>query len=728
MFRVRSILSLLAAACVVAAQDPHSLAGLVPARTPLYLEAKNPPREELERLATWKILKEPGLRKLFEQLSASEGIAAKDVALGSAGVTMHYDFRELAMRIKYIDRRGERSFGIKDQFALAWIGLAEGPIPIDAVVSFRVAGEAQAAVDTIKRIIAAAIQSARRPGGASRGEWTIDAVERRFFFDLRHRDTSFTRLTTKGGAKVFLGAVGEMFIATTTEARMRDIIDRQADGRKDSLAESPRYKAILAHARGTGSPTTVLAVQIDRALDAVAQAMPMQVQWIRAFLKSQGLDSARTLASVSRVDGDGITNTVSLLLDPQRKSTSPFFAPGRKAKHSGLGFVPENALYFSSMVIDFGKFYRAFGNPGIDSGFREMTGLRLQEDILDLIDGELVFVVAQTGGLIPDVGLVLESADAGRLAGSLRRLAGLLDWPPMTGVRKVTRNGVEAHVVPLGHPRLLDLPVALTFGVVDNKLLIAASPLAFGRFVAVQRGQRPGIRSNRDFAKLRERVPADAEGLSYLDLPRLTELLYDTLIPILQGFPQPEASTGIYELPDSSAFTRHLYGRIAWTTTDKRGLHWVSHSPVDGNGAMIGGVAFGSVAAALLAAGEPAQSVAVGHPVRGRSRDQEAMNCEANVQVLKHRLRYYRREHKRLPKTLDLLRARFVPAGTFIVPGTDKPYVYLGPNGVGMVLLHGLPNGEDRKICVLTRRMKVVRVSEQRLKKMLEPQPERSGR
>ena len=727
MLRVRSILSLLVAATVVAAQDPHSLARLLPARTPVYLEAKNPSRGELERSAIWKILNEPALRKLFEQMSTADGLAAQDIALGSAGVTMHYDFRDQAMHFKYIDRQGERSFGMKDRFAVAWIGLAQGPIPVDVVVSFRVTGKPQVAVDTIRRIVAAAFQSTRRPQAAKRGAWTNDAVERRIFSDVRHRDTAFTCLTAPKGVRVFFGAVGELFVATMTEARMRDIIDRHLDGGKGSLAESPRYRDMLANARGTGSPTTVFAVQIDRTLDAVAQAMPMQVGWVRAFLKSQQLESVRTLASVSRVDGGGITNTLSLLLDPQRESTSPFFAPGRKAKHSCLGFVPRDVLYFTSTVIDFKKLYKAFGNPGIDAMFKQVTGgLRLQEDLLDLIDGEMVFVVAQTKGLIPDVGLVLESADAKKLAGSLHKLAGLIHWPPMTGVRKVTLRGIEAYVVPLGHPRLLEVPVAPTFGVVDNKLLIAASPLAFQRFVAVQQGERPNITSNKDFMTLRERIPADADGMSYLDLPRLTELLYDTLVPIVQGFPQPEASSGIYELPDSSAFTRHLFGRIAWTTTDKRGLHWVSHSPLDGSGFMIAGVVFAGIYVSLREGEAPPTATSIAVP--RHAHDQEAMNCAANVQVLKHRLRYYRREHKKLPANLDLLRAKYVPSDTFIVPGTDKPYVYLGPKGVGMVLLHGQPNGKDKKICVLTRRMKMVRVSEDRLKKMLEPQSAQSGK
>ena len=76
--------------------------------------------------------------------------------------------------------------------------------------------------------------------------------------------------------------------------------------------------------------------------------------------------------------------------------------------------------------------------------------------------------------------------------------------------------------------------------------------------------------------------------------------------------------------------------------------------------------------------------------------------CRYRVRLLRARIRLFQGTNGRLPDTLDQLRAEHVKAETFLVPGTkEKPYVYLGPAGKGGVLLHGYPNGKDKRICVL---------------------------
>lgn len=723
---LRTLLICSTLAAVATAEDKLSLARLLPARTPVYLEAKNPPRAELEQLAMWKCFNEPALKKVLEGFAA-DSLTAQDISLGSAGLTMKYDFRNLTMRFRYFDRAGERSFGLKDRFALAWVGMAEGSIPIDAVLSFAVDGDPQAAVGTVRRIIAAVMvsmadtrhqQTANRGAGEQKGtvrrQRGIDMALQRYFSEMTHQGVTYVEFSTKN-VKVYFGVVGSLFIATTTQQRMKACIARHIDPAAGSLVESERYKDILAHARGKGSATTIMLVQPDRAIDALAQTNPGVMHWAKTVMASMGLDAIDSLSSVSRVDGPGITNTMSMALSAQRKP-SKLFERSEPAKHDALKFVPKDVYYFVNTRFDLQKYYALFANPMVEQMAQQHLGLRLKEDLVDLIGGEVAIIIAPNKGLIPDMGLIVESPDAKRLEQSLLKLASLIKWPPMTGVKRAKLRGVDAHVLPLGHPRLLDFPLAVTFGVVDGKLVLTPSPLAFQRFVAVQQGEVPNITSNRDFARLRERVPPHALGMSYLDVPRLVGVLYDTTIPLLQGIPQPGSSSPVYELPDAETFTRHLYGRIAWTEHDERGVHWISHSPIDGSGVIIGAIAFGAVYWGLAAQEPAALPVVVGTPAH----DAEAMMCARNVGVLSARLRYYRKRHKRYPDNLDALRAKYVPPDTFIVPGTDKPYVYLGPEGKGKVLLHGVPNGKNGFVCVLTRRMRVERVSPEQLKKMLE--------
>ena len=217
------------------------------------------------------------------------------------------------------------------------------------------------------------------------------------------------------------------------------------------------------------------------------------------------------------------------------------------------------------------------------------------------------------------------------------------------------------------HPNLGTIPLAPTFGVIGDKVLITPSPAAFGRIAAVAQGERENITRNRDFAKLREMVPPEAEGLSYFALPRALGFLYDTLVPFLQSLPQPKGATPLYELPESDVFTKHLYGRIAWTKSDERGWHWVSHAPIDMSGFMIG-VAGGVAGVTLLwaRAEEP-----MGHdhpaPIRDVGADRDAMLCAANVRMIKARLRFLRREKKAYPDSIDDLKAEGLFDSTMIV-------------------------------------------------------------
>jgi hypothetical protein len=103
-----------------------------------------------------------------------------------------------------------------------------------------------------------------------------------------------------------------------------------------------------------------------------------------------------------------------------------------------------------------------------------------------------------------------------------------------------------------------------------------------------------------------------------------------------------------------------------------------------------------------------------------RAQIADARACHARVRLLRARLRMHQQVHGRLPATLDELRAPHVSPETFQVPGTGEPYVYLGPEGQGGILLHGRPNGPGPKVTLLTTSLEIDRVSEADLRRRLE--------
>ena len=714
MQRLRILLSGLLVIATALAGDPVSLAELLPGKTLVYIETRNPPLEELKQQALWQCMEEPALKKALERMFAGDTMS-EAMPLGSGALFMRSDLRDMSFELRYVDRKGTSSIKMRDRFAFAWVGVVEGPLPIDAVIAVNVTDPGQA-IKTAKRIIAALRMSKKKRN--------VEAEMGRLFTAGTHREQEYTRIHIEG-ISIYMAALGKMLLVATTEVRMTKCIDRLKDGAKGSLASTERYRDILANARGTGSMTTIMAIQIDRVLDALEPMIPAPIAMVRGGLGGIGLSGLKTISSVSRIDGAGVSNTMSILFD--RDPHSPFLKPGKPMQFRSLAFAPKDTFYVNCMGISSETISALVTNPMAAGMFRNMFDLRLKEDLVDLIGDELGFIISPNKGLIPDIAFVLHSTDAARLEASLVKMAGKIPWPAGTAMHSPDIRGAKAHVVPLMHPGLGIIPLAPTFGVVGDVILIAPSPLAFRRFVAVSQGAKPNINQNRDFAKLREMVPENAGGASYLDLPRMVGFVYDTVVPFIQAVPQPTTGgVSIYELPESEVFTKHLYGRIAWTQTDERGWHWVSHAPMDMSGFMIAG-AVGAGAMFYLVRPEPTWNPGIPAPMMP-VHDHEAMNCSANVHMLAARIRFYRRKNKSMPKTLEDIKAEHLPEDTFIVPGTDMPYVYLGPDGVGKLLLHGHPNGKDKRICVLTRKMKVRRVTQKQLKQMLEPQSTRKPR
>ena len=213
-----------------------------------------------------------------------------------------------------------------------------------------------------------------------------------------------------------------------------------------------------------------------------------------------------------------------------------------------------------------------------------------------------------------------------------------------------------------------------------------------------------------------------------MDVRRLLAVFYDTFMPILQCMPQAEGSTYIYQLPDVGLFTQYLYGSIGWRTASERGSHWGSHGSIDTTT-----LTFAYVAAAagvfLFARGEAVQmheAVQEVDVMRGGPEDKavpvmpQALQCRNNLILLRAQLRRYKKAHGHLPPTLDVIkeRAKWMPPATFTVPGTEKKYVYLGPQDDSVLLLYGYPNGQDGQISVLMKDLQYRRVSADLLEKL----------
>ena len=704
-----------------------SLAELLPAETAFFFETRNPSPEEYRGMALAACLEEPGVKALLERLSAGDGsLTSMRVPLGTAAVSLSTDIAAMEVRVRYVDAVGELAFVMKDRMAVGLVGLQEGPVPVDLVAAIEVADDPADAVATLEKLAIALAHSAetrvREEGGPE--DFSLDAGSERILVG----GVECVRLHF-GPVSLYLAPLAPQVVATTSRARIEDLFARRAGGGQDSLASDPVFAALGRGAIGSGTVTSLLQLRFDHVLAMVGEAFPQYAPLVENQLGVFGLAGLRSFSSVTRVDGRGVSSTTSVRLEGPRRGLARFFRDRGPAKFGPLTFAPKETLYAvagridASGIWDTGMEIGAMPLAGAQVAFEKRFGLRLREDLLDLLGPEAALIVATNRGLVPDLGIVIESKDPDRLVAAIQRLLAEVPWPAGTGVKSFANGDRAAHTVIVAHPQLSELPIAPTFGAVDGHVVIAPYPLTFQRLLAVRRGEREGLDANPDYAALRPRLPEGVSSMSYLDLPRLTALVYETFVPILQAIPNPNQVDSIFAMPDAQYLVRHLYGRISWSAADDEGMHWYSHASFDSTGIFLGMLG-GAVGAStlFLTRATPEQGTAWVAPVKGRPDAADASICLDRARTLRARLKLYAAGHGgALPVSLDALHAPHVDEVTFLCPGGDRPYVYLGPRGPGSVLLHGYANGADGKVTVIDRDLNVGRVTPEELSALLRP-------
>jgi len=714
---------------VLHAAPERPFAELLPTGTVGYFEANALTGSERAKAIAYRCLAEPEMRKALDRLMAAEGnFSRAAIPMGRGTLRIRADIREsgAAFDLELAYPKGTEKVRLRDNLAVAWVGLGEGgPLGIDAVAALQVDGNPASAYRFARRLIVA-LQMRPRPGKMARR-----GGQRSLLSEYEHEGVSCTVVDIKG-VPLHFAAVGSRLVLATTRARLADVIERSKKPAAKSLAGSERFGSIRDHASGDGTIVMLMHINVDTAVEQLAAHHP-QLAGLPAQLKMMGLGGLRAVTSTSRADGAGVAGTTSVLLDGRRSGLARLFEKDDAAKFGTLAFAPKETLYVASGRFNPPAVMRGLSETAgmvvssVGQTLYQLTGLLLYEDIIKVIGPEAALIFSTNEGLIPDVGVVFESSDPARLE---RTVLKALPWQRGTGVSPARLAGGKAHVVKVFHPRMAELPIAPTFGVVDGHFVVALFPISYQRFASTKRGHRPNIEQNPDYAKLRKRVPAGALSLSYLDLRRTVATVYDTAIPFLQAMPQQDGVTPVHGMPDASLFMKHLYGRVAWRIADDRGMHWHSHSSVDLTPLVMGFV--GGVAGAVASVGRAEPGVAAPQRAGGQqvtivagadtdAKAREVRRCSRNVRELLQVLRFYQKRNKGFPKSLDDVAKDWVTARTLEVPGhAGKRYRYYGPAGKGGILLAGLPNGPEGRICVITTDLKMKRVTPRQLHESLE--------
>jgi len=271
-----------------------------------------------------------------------------------------------------------------------------------------------------------------------------------------------------------------------------------------------------------------------------------------------------------------------------------------------LALIPKDPHWAAAFRLNLGKLYAQGLNlhKSMDAqgaaelaaalgGVQEELGLAIDKDLLDLL-GELYVVYdapANGGFWITGATLIVESPDAARLQGNLRKLFEFLN-------RKIEEEGGSGRLIVgsmdhrdhkidylnvVGAP----IPVAPAWTADGNRLIVALYPqmvtVALDR-LAQKDLAADSLTANPDFAAAKKVLGGVGSTVTYVNTRRAMEQLYALVLPLAQmGVAMAQAegfALDISCLPSQQAVTQHLFGHLATTDNLADGVLYESYGPL----------------------------------------------------------------------------------------------------------------------------------------------------
>lgn len=337
------------------------------------------------------------------------------------------------------------------------------------------------------------------------------------------------------------------------EEELLEACVRQLDtpGAQGTLAASAALRQSQAHAQG--QPVIESFFNVAAFKSRLGGLIPVEV---RNAIETLGLDAIEGIYFASTIEDGAGRDTLAVHAPGPRTG---LLACGGDSPFSAETFalVPEEAVMVSAMRFDsrqaFEVVLAAVSEVVPPVAMQEIDGQLAMaerelgfdplEDLLHTLGTELVaFVELPRNGLIPSATVSLSLKDAQRFSNTLSRL---LARAP---VERTTYRDYQLTVVSVP-----EVPIAPTFTVTDERLILSLTPGALKRTLAgMGSGQSPAFAQGHAW---REEVAY----FSYLDLPRLAAFAHnfaENLLPA--AIDESGLPLDAFRFPSLEAFTNHL--------------------------------------------------------------------------------------------------------------------------------------------------------------------------
>ena len=386
------------------------------------------------------------------------------------------------------------------------------------------------------------------------------------------------------------------------------------------LASAPTYGTVRTQA-GADDLAVFAYVNMPPLLSLLQeQAGPEVAPMVRAM----GLEALKGAGVGISFAGDGFRDAL-ILHAPH--ATSGLFGLMRyqPVPPEALKWVPADAFYYAEGKATLDTYLaglkKLMGDiepnavEQVDQMLQHINtsiGVDLDKEILQQMDGHTCFYASMpsTGGLFPEVVMLLKAKDAAVFEANVKRLvdgvAGMLteEGDALASTRTLTFRDHTLHLLDLEGPRRGRMvPLTPTWTrLADNWFAVTLVPHTMKELILRVSGTgEAGLAQQEDFRAVMSHKPAAAGSVGYIDLQGLAALLYDTGAPLLQMLAKPNMLPEQFPpldfalLPPTRVIRPYLRSAGLFSTWDDNGMSLSSQGPIP-----MGMVFVGAVAASVM--------------------------------------------------------------------------------------------------------------------------------
>ncbi|MFO1054170.1 MAG: hypothetical protein U1F36_18285 [Planctomycetota bacterium] len=407
-----------------------------------------------------------------------------------------------------------------------------------------------------------------------------------------------------------LAFVGNSLVLTSLDEDANTVLTAMAGNAKQSLATSDGFKRASSKLHYQGAEMEFY-MRPGAMLDFASNVLHMASEHAPGFppmLDVDGIDRAVAALGLRSFDAIGATwnydneravsdSYVSMPLDARRGLT----AGASKPLDMGfLKWVPKDAVSFSASRLGFGNVYsslvdalRAYNKDlaeqmlGHLAKMEENLGLSLEKDVFGALGDEVVSWSMPMAGMTaaPEMAYIIKVNNEEGLLKSLQKLASMSRG--VVSIDKAERRGTTYWHIQLNLDDMMPMggmnPLAAftpTFAFKNGYLVGGLSTMDVRR--ASERMDREDdpkgdIRSNPEFKPYAQQIPAGATAVSFTDWKTSFDGIYQIVSAAMAFIPfSDDVPIDPALLPESSTFTKHLFGSLSYSSDSPDGVY--SHS------------------------------------------------------------------------------------------------------------------------------------------------------